>query len=424
MVKRCLIVSYYFPPVGGGGVQRMVKLINYLSRFNWQFTVFTAKNDVISLPHDESFLSEIDKSVKIIRIPITNNNVKTKYYLSFFKSGRSGYLQRWLSAFIYIPDIRKKWLIILRPALLAELNTNKYDCVLITSPPYSLAILASELTTGLSLPVILDMRDPWTGNPYKIQPTLFHKWKDRKMEIESITKIRYGISAYKRLIRFYEKQIKDFDTGRWTYIPNGYDENDFKNLTSETFNNGKLNIAFSGTFYSHVNNPEPLFKAMASLDERYKNKVLFHHLGSSQIKLNKLISKYRIENSIKQWGYLPHRVCIETLNKMDAFCFILDDRNNNSVNTVGGKAYEYLRFKKPILAMVPEAGEAAELIKKADAGEIVSPHNTEQIMQILKNWMDGDINYRFKNIETFSREEQARQFLNVLNRACETSVTQ
>ena len=419
MVKRCLIVSYYFPPVGGGGVQRMVKLIHYLSKFNWKFTILTSENDLASLPVDETFLSEIDNLVKIIRIPANINKRRSNSLLKNIFAGKSGYLQRWISALFYIPDIRKNWLNPLLPVLYDELNKNKYDCLLTTSPPYSLAILASQLTGELSIPVILDMRDPWSNNPYKIHPTPYHKFRDKQIELKSIANIQYGVSAYKSLIRFYKAQINNFDPERWVFVPNGYDENDFTDLKAESLNNGRFNIAFSGTFYSHINNPKSLFKTLSQLNKNYKDKILFHHIGSSQIRLDKLIAKYKLENNVKIWGYLSHRSCLDKLNQMDAFCFILDDRNKNSKNTIGGKVYEYLRLKKPILALTPKDGDAAELIIETDSGEVVSPHDTQKIIQILKTWMDGNINYSFKGIELFSREKQARQFLDLLNRACE-----
>ena len=418
MAKRCLIISYYFPPVGGGGVQRIVKLIKFLNQSGWNFTVLTAGKDVVSLPEDHSFLSEIDNRTKIIKIPIREKNGQSGSRLRSMFPVKSGFLQRWLSAFLYIPDMRKSWLKFLHPVLMDEIEQNQYDCIFITSPPYSLAVYAARLTMELSIPVILDMRDPWTTNPYKIHPTPYHYRKDLKIELESISQIEFGVSAYKSLIHFYKQHIRNFETASWTVIPNGFDDNDFKSLPNGSMNNGKFNIAFSGTFYSHINNPLPLFKAINQLDEKNKNKILFHHFGESQINLYKMISKFKLEDNVKLYGYLSHKDCLGKLNQMDALCFILDDRNQNSVNTIGGKVYEYLRLKKPILALVPENGEAADLIILTKSGKVISPQNTHMISEALKEWIGGNTNFEFSDTEVYSREMQARQFLNVMNRAC------
>ena len=418
MAQRCLIISYYFPPIGGGGVQRIVKLIKFLHRSDWNFTVLTADNDVISLPRDQLLLKEIDDNTKIIRIPIKDRTKKTVTGLKSILPSRAGFLQRWISAFFYIPDIRKQWLKKLHPVLLEEIKRNKYDCIFITAPPYSLAVYAAQLTDELCIPVVLDMRDPWTSNPYKIHPTPYHLRKDLKIELTSISHIAYGVSAYKNLIKFYKERIRNFEIALWKVIPNGYDDEDFKLLKNETLNNGKFNIAFSGTFYSHINNPTPLFKAISRLNKNIKNKILFHHIGNTQINLFRMISKYNLESNVQLWNYLSHQECIEKLNKMDALCFILDDRNKNSVNTIGGKVYEYLRLKKPILALVPENGEAAELINNTKSGKVISPHNMVEICKTLEEWITGKTNFEFIGIETYSRENQARHFLDLLNRAC------
>ncbi|MBN1409092.1 MAG: glycosyltransferase [Calditrichaceae bacterium] len=418
MAKRCLIISYYFPPVGGGGVQRIVKLIKFLSQSGWDFTILTADNDIVSLPKDASFLKDIDNRTKVIRIPISRTNVQSNSRYTSFLPDKSGFLQRWLSAFFYIPDIRKGWLKSLHPVLMDEININHYDCVLVTAPPYSLAVYAAQLTDQLSIPVILDMRDPWTTNPYKIHPTPYHHYKDLKIELESISRIKFGVSAYESLIHFYRAKIRNFETALWTVIPNGFDENDFRSLPNGSLNNGKFNIAFSGTFYSHINPPLHIFKAINKLNEKNREKILFHHIGDSQINLPKLIAKYKLKNNVKLWGYLSHKKCLEKLNQMDALCFILDDRNRNSINTIGGKVYEYLRLKKPILALAPENGEAADLIASTQSGEVISPQNTDKICETLSRWILGKNNYKYLDVDRYNREKQARQFLQVMNRAC------
>ena len=103
---------------------------------------------------------------------------------------------------------------------------------------------------------------------------------------------------------------------------------------------------------------------------------------------------------------------------MDALCFILDDRNRNSINTIGGKVYEYLRLKKPILALAPENGEAADLIASTQSGEVISPQNTDKICETLSRWILGKNNYKYLDVDRYNREKQARQFLQVMNRAC------
>ena len=412
MAKRCLIVSYYFPPGGGGGVQRIVKWIKYLSRAGWRFTVITADEKSNLIPADASLITEIPAQTKIISVENINPAQALKSLARKPESGKSSYAKRWLSAFFYIPDIRKNWLPRLTPVLMKELNSQNYDCVLFTIPPYSLAFLAAEMVNALDIPVILDLRDPWSMNPYKIHPSPFHEQKDRRLELAAIQKLPYLISAYQNIISFYRQEVPDFSRKKGVVIPNGYDEEDFAHIKSQKQDGEFFNMAFSGTLYSHLNNPAPLFKAMALLKKQAPlegNRIRFHHLGKSMINLTKMAKRFGLSGQVHEWGYLPHREALQKLSGMDAFYFILDDRNKKAANTIGGKVYEYLRLKKPILALVPEEGEAAQLIRHTDSGVVLSPAASAEIAGVLKSWQEQRPQFGFNNIEEFSRRHQAER---------------
>lgn len=387
MVKRCLIVTYYFPPAGGGGVQRIVKFIKYLSRNNWQFDVITSYDASTNLPRDENLAKELPANLIISKI--SNPLVLKKksiigYVFSFFKST---FFMRWVNSVIFLPDMYKTWISEAKKEILLLLQKKKFEIILISSPPYSLSVLAAELTQIISIPVVLDMRDPWTTNPYKIYPTKWHFKKDTQTEFDVINKVKYGISAYKSLIDFYQSQISGFQSKIWKYIPNGYDEEDFKFLVPQQPDGKKLNIAFSGTFYSHINNPVLLLKTISSLETEIREKIRFHHIGNSNISLKKIAASLNLSSNIVEWGYRSHKECLNILAGMDIFCFILDSANPKSKNTIGGKVYEYIRLKKPILALVPVVGEAANLINKLNAGIVVDPYDHKAISEILTKWV-------------------------------------
>ncbi len=421
MAKRCLIVSFYFPPDGGGGVQRIVKWMKYLSRKEWSFTVITASEEGSLIPQDISLASETDPDTKILRIgnqqPLSQKSILKKTKILKI----SNYMERWLSAFFFIPDSRKNWLTQLKPILTAELKKQKYDCLLISIPPYSLALSAAEMACQTDVPVILDMRDPWSANPYKIHPTKFHRWRDRRLELETVEMIPNIISAYQNIFFYYKKHIANFTEKKCIIIPNGFDEEDFENITAQKLDPAYFHIAFSGTFYSHLNNPRPLFEAIALLKRdrpEMGKKIRFHHIGNSMITLRKTAKKYGLSEQVNEWGYLPHKAALEYLSGMDALFFILDDRYKNCENTIGGKVYEYLRLRKPILALVPEKGEAADLINYTDSGKVISPWNTQAIAETLKDWVEETPHFGFKNIEKFQRSLQADELAHFIEEIC------
>ncbi len=410
MDRRCLLITYYFPPTGGGGVQRVTKWVKYASQSGWQFTVITAEENVNTIERDASLLKEIPASTQIIRIPFT-------FLAQTSKNSRSTYVKRWLSALFFIPDSRKKWVQQAWPVIAQQLQKQKFDLILISLPPYSLAYLIKPLKQKFDVPVGVDLRDPWTLNPYKIHPTPVHRWLDWRIEKKSLEQTDFGISAYQRLLNYYKSKLSRFEENRWLYLPNGFDEEDFKTITNKVdplFAKNTFNIGFSGTIYSHLNHPTPLFKALKILKQNWPNqaaKIQFVHVGKAHINLKKLAVKYGLHKQVHSIGYLPHQQALSKLNQMEALCFILDDKNRRSSFTIGGKVYEYLRLKKPILALVPPQGEAADLIRQTNSGVVISPQNTAKIASTLKNWLQAKPSFRFTNIELFERKYQVQQLI-------------
>lgn len=412
MPLRCLVISYYFPPTGGGGVQRITKLIKYLSKNNWEFTVLTSNaNSLSNIPYDESFLEEIPERTEIIRLLNPVNKKQKLISREKTKPIKSNYFTRWISSFIFIPDIYKKWSNLAEEEVYSLTKKRNFDLIFVTSPPYSLACLASRLTENIKIPVVLDMRDPWITNPYKIFPSRIHFKREKKLEKQMVTKIKFGISATKSLIDHYLYSGYITSSSNWLCISNGFDEEDFA-IHPQMLKKDVFNIAFSGTFYSHINNPKFLFKAISKLPIEKRRKILFHHIGNSNINLEKLASKYNISGNVKEWGYKEHLECLSLLAGMDSLCFILDSSNRNAKNTIGGKVYEYLRLRKPILALVPENGEAAHLIKNTSSGIVVDPHDEKTLIETLKRWISNKpIITSLKPIEEYERSFLAQKYL-------------
>ncbi len=412
MDRRALIVTYYFPPLGGGGVQRMAKLVKYGTQQGWHFTVVTADEQSAIIPKDDSLLQEIPSSTKIIRIPLRLLPSGLNEEQRFTRT--SNYFKRWLSAFFFIPDSRGKWVEKAWPVLRKELSEKRYDLVLISLPPYSLSRLVRIIQAHFNLPVLLDMRDPWTLNPYKIHPTPLHRLLDWRLEKKAMRSVRFGVSAYERLLNYYEMAIPGFKRDAWQVIPNGFDEADFADLGAVPSANEQFVLAFSGTIYSHVNHPEALFAAMALLNRwssKWEAKLRFAFVGKAHINLQQVARKYGVEKQLIDYGYRPHRESLRILNQAQALVFVLDDHEPRSVFTVGGKVYEYLRLKKPILALVPPSGEAADLIRKTDSGKVIPPSRVEEIATTLQEWLQAPPNFTFHGIEHFERRKQSAQFL-------------
>ncbi len=409
MDKRCLIITYYFPPAGGGGVQRILKLVKYLSRQNWHFKLIVAVSGqgAHSL-RDESLLSEIPASLEIVSV----DDPFARVQKGRLRKLKSTFVLRWLSSLFFIPDIRKSWSDRAERKALDIIREEPFDCILVSSPPYSLATAAARLRQNSNIPVVLDMRDPWVINPYKIYPSPLHKFLDVRHERAAIRGIEYGVSCTRTLLEHFRENIPGFRYENWRVIPNGFDAEDFEDIVATKQDNAFFNIAFSGTTYSHLNSPEPLFKALAIMKKEnigMFNKIRFHHIGQSMLDLEKLARDYGVDKNIKIWGYQKHGSCLNILAGMDALIFILDSNNPQAANTIGGKVYEYLRLGLPILGVVPHAGEAADLLRSTRTGVDVDSNAPQKIADILKNWIQNGqaIKPIDKEIALYERKAQA-----------------
>ena len=174
---------------------------------DWQLTVITAPAEP-KMPRDNSLLEELPPATKILRTPV----VAERSGLSAWLNNRlsRGYWQRWLSALVHITDSRKGWNRQALDLLNRELQTEEYDCLIISSPPYSLVQLAAEMKASADIPVILDLRDPWTTNPYKIYPSGLHRLLDRRREQKYIAGIDNLISVYHTTFEHFDKTIPGF----------------------------------------------------------------------------------------------------------------------------------------------------------------------------------------------------------------------
>jgi hypothetical protein len=398
--RHGLIISHYFPPQGGGGVQRWVKFIKYLSQLDWKFSVITAPI-IASLPLDHSLQKDLPQNVNVYRVPDIRD-------ISFFSkiSDRipRGYIQRWTSSFFNITDSRSVWNEHVRLKIESVLNSRRIDLLVFSIPPYSLAQLAAFYARSQSVPVLLDFRDPWTLNPYKIYPTVFHRMIDRYREKKSVSDISLISSAYRSVLTDFSNRIPDFSDKYSVHIPNGYDEDDFKDLVKDKPGTDNVfRIGFSGSFYSHLNQPQPLFHAI----KRLKTKgylVELHHFGNSVYDVERIARQIGIADAYTFHGYKEHREALTQLMQMDANCIILDQRQNNADKTVGGKFYEYLRMGKPILAIVPGTGEAAEIIKQTESG-LICNREPEMIAGAIESLLNQTVKFSFRKIKQYSRKE-------------------
>ncbi len=387
----------------------MVKWIKYLHRLGWHCEVLTAEEQFPTQPADPSLLAELPAGLQIHRLPFQFDSFAGSAPAQKFLSKRV-FLRRYISSWLSIPDNRKSWLASARQEILNLTQHKSFDCILISAPPYSLALLTAELQNLLPLPVILDLRDPWSRHPFKLHPTSWHKRRNRDLELDTIARLPYLISAYQLLLEWYNKALPLRSGQQRIFIPNGYDEEDFPVLLPPVLAEGQLHLAFSGMIHSENNHPGPLLRAMAEIRHRFPaagREIVFHHVGQSAIDWQPLVGRLKLSAQVVQHGYLPHREALNLLAAMDGLVIIHHERFTDSGWIVGGKLYEYLRLKKFILAIGEAGGEVAKVLNETGSGRVFPASATKQLADFLHHWAAGPTTpLHSENIEKYSRYSQ------------------
>jgi len=388
--KKVLIIAYYFPPMGMGGVQRVAKFVKYLPQFGWQPVVLTVR-DVEYFSHDPSLIEDIPEEVKVFRtgsfdplriLFLTKNVLKLKQKEN--KKRALHYPERksnFLSWFLF-PDSKIGWL----PWALAKgfllCRKEKIDLIFSTSPPVTAHLLGYLLKLFTGKRWVSDYRDLWSGGYQDDSlPSPFHSLLKRKVQRTLLQKTD-GVVCVNELLcqKLHEKTVKSAKT---VTIPSGYDSEDFQ-FKGET-QDDLFKIVYMGTF-SPDHNPEPFFTALSDLLRENlipKNKLKFFHVGlSAGLDLDGLLTKYGLETIVERKGYLPHKEAVRFIGDAHLFLLAITPRKKGEV-IITGKIFEYLAARRPILAMVPPRGAAAEMVNRLKAGKVVSPDNVSEIKETL-----------------------------------------
>ncbi|MDH4222933.1 MAG: hypothetical protein OEV55_05265 [candidate division Zixibacteria bacterium] len=392
---KVLIISYYFPPLGMGGVQRVSKFVKYLPSFDWEPVVLTVK-DIEYFSQDPSLLDELPEGLKIHRTCSLDPLRLIFIFKKIFKrtqsdpdpayfGTRGGTLRikknkkgKWFGSsllklinFFSFPDNKIGWFPFALLKGLRLCKNEKIDLLFTTSPP-----LTSHLT-GFFLKIITGIK--WVAD-YRDSYLTYEDLKNysplKKFFIKCLQKLFLkkadGVIAINQSIASGLKGISA-DIKNVEVITNGYDQTDFD------FNVEKskdiFRIIYFGTFSPDCP-AEPFLKALHILLQQNKipvEKIRFTHIGLSMgIDLERSVEKYELKEITELKGYRSHKEGVRELLKSNLA--LLSVAESAQVITTG-KIFEYLGAKIPILAIVPTEGEAGRLTKSLGAGRVISPSN-------------------------------------------------
>ncbi|MCF8461104.1 MAG: glycosyltransferase family 4 protein [Flavobacteriales bacterium] len=421
-MKKVLVITYYWPPSGGAGVQRWLKFAKYLPEFGYEVHVLTVRPDRATYPQmDESLLKQVPENVTVHCTDATNpfaiysvfgKGAPSSGFANDDVSGFKGLIKtlaRFVRGNVFIPDPRKGWNRFAIAKANELIDTLGIETVITTSPPHSTQLIGLELKRKKSIRWIADMRDPWT-KIYYVSELLQTKWAQKKnaswerQVLENADKV---VTVSHTLADEFCELAPALKRENVEVIPNGFDEDDFQiSVPLEK----QFTIGYMGTITEQYD-ISSLLSAIGSgnLD------VGFRFIGDVQAGLRNRVGE--VAARCEFTGYLNHDKAIEKAASCSILLLVIPKVEANK-GILTGKIFEYLALKRPILAIGPIDGDAGRILNETGAGKMFGYSDEDGIAKFLNEkviqFQVGEQLSDSSGIHKYSRKGLTQQLVQIL----------
>ena len=426
MQKRVLIITYYWPPSGGSGVQRWLKFAKYLPEAGWEPVIFTPENPDFDLK-DETILKEISPNLEVIRFPIWE---PYQLFAKVKKQGKShpgrmleqqkkGFLEKvaiWLRANLLVPDPRVFWVKPSVQFLNQLLQEGQFQAIITTGPPHSLHLIGQKLKQKHGIPWLADFRDPWSQWEFLDTLPMLSFIRRRHEALEQ--KVLQEADVVVTISPTFQRDLEKLSGRKIDLITNGYDPAD---IPSDFHPRPKLakrlHLVYTGIIDA-IRNPLPLMQALKAEFEIGGEEVSWTFVGkvSEQVQQQVEADSW-LQAHIHFAGYVPHHQVFEFYANTDALVLILTDTKNAKGN-IPGKLFEYLATGLPVLALGDPQGDSASLLSDAGAGAVLSHGDQLAMRQALRVlYQTAGASQAVGSLEAYSRKTGSNQLAELLDKA-------
>ena len=423
--KKILIITYYWPPAGGPGVQRWLKFTKYLPEFGWKPTVFIPENPSYPLL-DESLSNDLSPDLETIKTKIWEpyqlaeifSKKNKKFKSGQFDIGENQSFMSKLSIFIrgnfFIPDARVFWVKPSVEYLKKYLKENHFDALVTTGPPHSLHLIGLELKKYFpNLKWIADFRDPWTEISYYKHLKLT-KWADKKhrtLEEKVFKNADITLATSPTDAENFRKKGANA-----VCITNGFDENE---LIAEKSKTEKFTLSYIGVL-EQLRNPENLWEILNALVEEnadFSKDFELKFVGRIDDKILQQIESSALGKKVNLCGYLSHNRAVEEMSNSDILLITNFDRDS-SKGIIPGKLFEYLAVGKKIVSFGPKESDVADILKETDSGKHFGYTDNQEIknyiLEIYQQWKTGNLEANQQSILQYSRRNLTKKLSEIL----------
>ncbi len=418
-MKNLLLITYYFPPSGGPGVQRVLKFVKYLPQFGWRPVVLTVENGDFPA-RDESLLNEIPAETTVYRTKIfepyrlyrrlTGRAADAPVDVDNIPKGeRKTSVAEQLAAFVrstfFIPDARIGWLPWAVPAGLRIIRNEKIDAIYSSSPPYTTSVIADILHRKTRLPWIAGFRDPWIGfisSPDRwMIPAGVDQWMERSVAQDAdLLEV-----AWRGIMLDLQQKYPQIPVQKYVHLPNGYDSDDYP--AHDRTPNERFTVVYTGSMYGR-RNPKTFLQAVEELTAEGvvdPSKIRLSFIGRFGAEVKEMLEATSLRDALEVVPYLPHGESVKRLLQADTLLLVVDE-SKESAEIVPGKVFEYLGARRPIIALAEE-GAVAELLRETNAGRVA--HN-QDIPAIKRAFIEQYQNFLNHQSSFTPNEEAVRRY--------------
>ncbi|WP_125719363.1 glycosyltransferase family 4 protein [Flavobacterium ustbae] len=423
--KKLLIITYYFPPAGGPGVQRWLKFVKYLPEFDVQPIVYVPENPTYPIV-DEGLVSEISDQVIVLKNKIWEpyqlasvfSKNKTKKISSgiFPQKKKQTFLDKtflWVRGNLFIPDARVFWVKPSVSYLEKYIKENNIDTIVTSGPPHSLHLIGLELQQKLKVKWFADFRDPWTTIGYHkaLRLSSYAEKKHKNLEHKVLNSADEIIVTSKTT----KTEFEAITNKPITVITNGYDVETVEKQNLDT----KFTLAHIGSFLSDRNPPflwEVLVELLKEVPE-FKSHLEIKLIGAVSQEVLDAIQEHQLNDYLNLVGYVSHKEAVAHQRKSQVL-LLIEINSEDTKSIIPGKLFEYMVSNRPIIAIGPQGSDFADIVTQTNTGVFFDYSEKAKLKSVIldffNQFLEGKLQSHGIGLQQYSRKNLTKQLAQLI----------
>ena len=423
--KKLLIITYYWPPAGGPGVQRWLKFVKYLPDFDVQPIVYVPENPTYPIV-DSNLVAEVSDKAIILKTPIFEpyqlasflSKNKTKKISSGIipNQKKQSFLEKvmlWVRGNLFIPDARVFWVKPSVAYLEKYIRENEIDTIITSGPPHSLHLIGLELKQKMNLKWLADFRDPWTTIGYhkSLRLSQYAAKKHKQLESQVLNSADTIIVTSKTT----KAEFQALTTKPIEVITNGFDVEKVDKQSLDT----KFSLAHIGSFLSE-RNPKILWESLVELCAEipdFKSHLEIKLIGAISQEVLETIEQFGLNSFLNNLGYVSHAEAVAHQRKSQVL-LLIEINSDETKSILPGKLFEYMVSERPILAIGPKDSDFAEIITNTISGVFFEYSEKAKlkltIQEYYNQFLVGKLQSHAVGLQQYSRKNLTQQLVELL----------